>query len=191
MAEGLAGARLKEARRTVHSLRLKDSTRERLIASAKKNERSLSEELETRIDESFLREDRAGGNFNRALADTLIATANISEAIRGKPWISNRDEARYTYARLILAIGRAMELEPRLEQIANENDRIEAEAYTALAITDDIIEDTIRNPPSTNEPEIINGARMSRAVMNRYLELRMGEIEVTRERLHRSSPGDP
>ena len=77
-------------KRWILSMRTTNEGRERIKEAAEANGRSLSEEIENRLERSFQNDDRAGGFANAAFADLIGATIRDVEADTGLSWRSDQ-----------------------------------------------------------------------------------------------------
>ena len=68
-------------------------TRERLEKAAKANGRSMSQEIESRLERSFASDDAHmesfGGELNYKVAKAMFAGADALSSIKGQPWLSD------------------------------------------------------------------------------------------------------
>ena len=76
-------------KRWILSMRTTNDGRERIKEAAEANGRSLSEEIENRLERSFQNDDRAGGFANAAFVDLIGATIRDVEADTGLSWRSD------------------------------------------------------------------------------------------------------
>lgn len=76
----------KGRKRWILSIRTTAEGRERLVKAADANGRSLSEEIETRLQLSFQRDDSYGGFANAAFVNLLGSIIRDAEAESGKSW---------------------------------------------------------------------------------------------------------
>lgn len=77
-------------KRWILSMRTTNDGRERIKEAAEANGRSLSEEIENRLERSFQNDDRAGGFANAAFVDLIGATIRDVEADTGLSWRSDQ-----------------------------------------------------------------------------------------------------
>ena len=99
------------APRVMHSFRMRETTRARIEAAALQHQCSLSEEVETRLDQSLVREDRLGGSRLESIADAVATTLLLCEQKAGRPWYADDFAARYAYERVIRMLAHLMGVE--------------------------------------------------------------------------------
>ena len=84
-----------DAKRPTMAFRMSSHLHERLIASADANERSLSEEIERRLDNSFNDYDNfiklLGGQNNSKLLITIASAWSVVELLSDKKWTESQD----------------------------------------------------------------------------------------------------
>jgi len=73
-------------KRWILSIRTTADGRERLVKAADQSGRSLSEEIETRLQHSFERDDIYGGSANAAFVSVLGSLLREIETETGKSW---------------------------------------------------------------------------------------------------------
>lgn len=76
-------------KRWILSIRTTADGRQRLVDSADANGRSLSEEIEARLQQTYQSDDAMGGFQNAAFVNLLGATIREAEAQTGKCWRSD------------------------------------------------------------------------------------------------------
>lgn len=76
-------------KRHVLSIRTTEEGRLKLERAAKFNGRSMSEEIDRRLEQSFAKDERAGGIYNAIFLDRLAATIRDIEASTGQEWPKN------------------------------------------------------------------------------------------------------
>lgn len=123
-------------RRAVLTMRLKEATKKRLIDAAEVNERSLSEEIEDRVDKSFEIEDSAGGVINQTIGEAVITTIRLVEARRKNKWSEDEIVARYAYERVVMMLRVLMGL-PDLEHMEDGDDKVLQSAFKVVAMYDE------------------------------------------------------
>ncbi len=83
----------KERRRAAMGFRPTPEIRERLEKAAEENKRSLSQEIESRLETSFLKEDAKhevfGGREQFEIFKLLAGAAGIIEARKGRSWLED------------------------------------------------------------------------------------------------------
>lgn len=84
-------------KRWILSIRTTAEGRDRLRKAADDNGRSLSDEIETRLQASFQRDDTYGGFANAAFVNLLGSLIRDAEAESGKPW--RTDHATWSVVR--------------------------------------------------------------------------------------------
>lgn len=84
-----------DAKRPTMAFRMGSQLHERLIASAEANERSLSEEIERRLEDSFGEQerliDRFGGPENLNLLTTIASAWKLIEVMSKQKWTQSQD----------------------------------------------------------------------------------------------------
>jgi hypothetical protein len=84
-----------QAKRASFTTRLRGELKERLEEEAQIARRSLSEEIEFRLETSVLSQDARerlfGGNHNVALAQILGSSVSLIETVRGTTWVADRE----------------------------------------------------------------------------------------------------
>ena len=84
-----------QAKRASFTTRLRGELKERLEEEAQIAGRSLSEEIEFRLETSVLSQDARdrlfGGNHNVALAQILGSSVALIETVRGSTWVADRE----------------------------------------------------------------------------------------------------
>lgn len=88
-------------KRWILSIRTTAEGRERLVKAAEQQGRSLSEEIETRLQLSFQRDDAYGGFANAAFVNLLGALIRDAEAETGKRWRADPATWRVVRERII------------------------------------------------------------------------------------------
>jgi hypothetical protein len=86
-----------EAKRSAIAVRTTPDVKARLVEAAKKSGRSLTQEIELRLERSVEAEDHAGGPATAALVQAIIADIAAIEAITGKSWAE--DNVTYSAVR--------------------------------------------------------------------------------------------
>ena len=76
-------------RRVVLSIRTTETGRLKLERAASFNGRSMSEEIDRRLEHSFARDEQAGGLYNSIFLDRLGSTIRDIEASTGQEWTKN------------------------------------------------------------------------------------------------------
>ncbi|MDE1917902.1 MAG: hypothetical protein KGJ57_18595 [Sphingomonadales bacterium] len=89
-----------DPRRFVVTVRVTRASKDRMLAAAELNGRSLAQEAEHRIMETMIEEDQAGGLVDRALLKMVSALVAAAEARTGKAW--SEDYATNRAVRLAL-----------------------------------------------------------------------------------------
>ena len=79
----------KATKRHVLSIRTTEEGRSKLDDAAKFNGRSLSEEIDRRLEQSFVRDELVGGIYNTVFLHRLGATIRDIEASTGQEWTKN------------------------------------------------------------------------------------------------------
>lgn len=80
----------KEPKRHVVTMRMSDSMRERINAAATTNSRSVSQEIESRLERSLQEETLLGGSETTLLAKLVASAVALIEIESGKPWNEDR-----------------------------------------------------------------------------------------------------
>lgn len=88
-------------KRWILSMRTTNDGRERLKDASDANGRSLSEEIERRLERTFQLDDAAGGFANAAFVDLLGAVIRDVEAETGSPWRADQQTWQLMRERVI------------------------------------------------------------------------------------------
>ena len=91
-------------KRWILSIRTTAEGRERLLKAADHNGRSLSEEIETRLQLSFQRDDAYGGFANAAFVNLLGSLIRDAEAETGERWRADPATWRVARERILQAV---------------------------------------------------------------------------------------
>lgn len=75
-----------DKKRWIMSIRTTADGRRRLVEAAEQSGRNLTEEIESRLQFSFHRDDSVGGPANAAFIDLVGATLRDIEAAAGRSW---------------------------------------------------------------------------------------------------------
>jgi hypothetical protein len=132
-----------EAKRASFNTRLRNTLKERLEESARAAGRSLSEEIESRLERSFDRTESLGGPEYEALFQMMAAAARVIEFRLGKSPLSDPEGsgvARNAWRQIIQSV---------------TADPLEGEVYKeSLRITDEMKN---WNPPARPNPKQYSG----------------------------------
>lgn len=93
-----------EAKRAALNIRTTTALKDRLQAAGERAGRTMSQEADLRLAQSFAREDEAGGRASSRLADFVRVAAGMIEAQTGNEWTEDAD----TYSRLHKAVSAYM-----------------------------------------------------------------------------------
>ncbi|QNP43754.1 Arc family DNA-binding protein [Sphingomonas daechungensis] len=80
----------KEPKRHVVTMRMSETMRERINGAATANGRSVSQEIESRLERSLQDEMLLGGSETTILAKLVIGAVALIETESGKPWNEDR-----------------------------------------------------------------------------------------------------
>ena len=87
-----------EDRRNPVNTRIRDTLRERLEEAAKVSDRTLSHEIEERLERSFDQQDelltRFGNYKNISIATAIVSAWNVLEIVSKQPWTANAESVR-------------------------------------------------------------------------------------------------
>jgi hypothetical protein len=123
-----------EARRANVSFRTTPQVRDKIVAAAQTAGRSVAQEVELRLEQSFAREGEAGSRSTAILADFIRLAAGIIEAKTGKRWTEDAD----TFSRVSQAIRSFMaQNQPPPSAVKAELDETFAELRSLAAAMDE------------------------------------------------------
>lgn len=90
-----------ERKRWILSIRTNADGRQRLVESAESNARSLSEEIEWRLQKTYQVDDFVGGPANAAFIDLIGVSIREVEAATGSSWRTNASVWRLVREKII------------------------------------------------------------------------------------------
>lgn len=95
-------------KRWILSMRTTNDGRQRLTDAAEANGRSLSEEIENRLERSFQKDDLCGGFGNAAFVDLMGAVIRDVEANAGLSWRHDKHTWEIVRDRIVAEIDRRL-----------------------------------------------------------------------------------
>lgn len=143
-----------EAKRVQIPIRTTRAFRDRLKASADANDRSLTQEIEARLEQSLREEERAGGREKLAIEAAIMVAVTAAESASGKSWLT--DFATWH------AMSRVMNEVLKNLRPPPPNDQQVAKAMRDMRVADAELKELnlMLAQPGSNQQEIVEAIRL-------------------------------